>query len=158
MPVRPDRRGSARTILVGKSELANLMKLDNEPEHTIPPAKLDNFLEENKNDDAQDFNESAAFNQNGLVSEQVLVSSPILAPLKDEVNDQFVPAMAAIPEDRRKAGNRQRERRGSNDMMPIRPDRRTSGGTVQVGKGNLADLKKLDGEPEDKPKQQNDDQ
>ena len=155
MPIRPDRRSSATTIKVKKSDLVDLMKLDNDPGLKSPPAKLDDYLEETKNADGNDLYESANFHESGLISEKVFVSPPIVAPSNDEVDR--LPVMTAIPEDRRKGGCR-RQRRNSNDMMPIRPDRRSSVATMCVGKGDLADLKKLAEELDETPQQHGDDQ
>jgi len=75
-----------------------------------------------------------------------LLSPSITAPS----NDAITPADAVIttiPKIRRKSGPR---RRGSNDHVPIRPDRRCSVKTIMVSNGDFAELMKLDDEPEDK--------
>mmetsp|Transcript_21891 Transcript_21891/g.52085 ORF Transcript_21891/g.52085 Transcript_21891/m.52085 type:complete len:1010 (+) Transcript_21891:107-3136(+) len=160
MPIRPDRRSSVSTIIVKKSDLVDLTKLGNESGQKSPPAKLDDYLEENKNADGKDLYESAVFHESGLISEQMFVSPPITPPLNDEVDaiHNSLPAMTPIPEDRRTMGSRQRQRRGSNDMMPIRPDRRSSVSTLMLGKGDLANLKQLADESDEKPQQRGDNQ
>jgi len=70
-------------------------------------------------------------------------------PIKAQLNDIMATAaavatIATIPEERRKSTSKDHERRGSNDLMPIRPDRRTSGNTLMVGKGDLVELMKFD--------------
>jgi hypothetical protein len=73
------------------------------------------------------------------------LSPPIKAQLNDIIpTAAAIATIATIPEERRKLTSKDHERRGSNDLMPIRPDRRTSGNTLMVGKGDLVELMKFD--------------
>ena len=125
MPIRPDRRGSVNTMNIGKADLAELMKFDNSPVAIPQLTKLDDYLEETKHDEA-DIDLIERSNSNEL-------SDPVVAPLNDELeNDVSKP-----------------QRRGSNDLMPIRPNRRAS--VMVVESAEMLELMKLADEPEEAP-------
>lgn len=137
LPIRPDRRGSVNTMNIGKADLAELMKFDNSPVAKPQLTKLDDYLEETKHDEANiDLIENSNSNE---------LSDPVVAPLNDEVdnNDVTSPVVEGIPEDRRRPGATRQQRRGSNDLMPIRPNRRSSVQKMVVRNGDLAELMKL---------------
>lgn len=133
MPVRPDRRSSVtnrglntNALNVSKGDLSELMNLDAKTE------KLDDYLEETKNADS-DINSQ--------------LSSPLVASLNDEVDGNIVitPVPEPLPGDRVRSGRL--VRRGSNDLMPIMPNRRSSVKTRMVGNVDMVDPVNLDDEP-----------
>jgi carnitine O-acetyltransferase len=144
MPVRPDRRSSVNIFAIEKGDLTDLKKLDDEPEADAnPPAKLDDFLEENTKED---------FNDSARISETVFQAGQIVAPVTDAAStDNIVPAsaMTPIPENRKASG--QNSRRGSHDFVPVKPDRRISVNAIMVGKEDLSELLKLEDKTEVKP-------
>ena len=78
------------------------------------------------------------------------LSTPIKMPLKDEI-----PAITAINEETRCIESKRRQRRGSNDLLPIRPDRRSSAtnrglntNALNISKGDLSELMHLDSKTE----------
>lgn len=77
------------------------------------------------------------------------LSQPFKAPLNDESTDA-VATLTAIDGEMRKIESKRRQRRGSNDIMPIRPDRRSSVQTISVGKSELAELMKMGSYEEEK--------
>ena len=125
LPIRPDRRSSVNTMNIGKADVAELMKFDNSPVAIPQLTKLDDYLEETKHDEA-DIDLIERSNSNEL-------SDPVVAPLNDELeNDVSKP-----------------QRRGSNDLMPIRPNRRAS--VMVVESAEMLELMKLADEPEEAP-------
>ncbi len=133
MPIRPDRRDSVNAANVSKADLSELLKLDDKQDAHNLPEKLDNYLEETKIADSD-------------LSSPEPLSSPVVAPLNDEVdvNAIITPVMEVLPGDRLSGiGHR---RRGSNDLMPIMPNRRSSVKTRVIGKLDLVDLVKLEDE------------
>ena len=115
MPIRPDRRSSVQTLSVGKTELAELLKLESHEE------------EKGNVDD----------------EEPEPVSLPIVAPLNDELENNVI---SPAPADR---GRDKPVRRNSNDLMPIRPHRRTSVTTIPPT--GMLEAMKLYGEHEEAP-------
>merc|ERR1712224_32694 len=147
MPVRPDRRISVNIFALEKGDMADLKKLDDEPEvgAAEPPSKLDDFLEENMKEDLHD---------SALISEAVFHAGQMVATKDDAAstdnNIVHAPsAMTPIPENKKSAIRS--ARRGSNDFVPIKPDRRISVNAIIVGKEDLTDLLKLEDESEEKP-------
>lgn len=141
MPVRPDRRISVSIFAIEKGSLTDLKKLDDEPEADAdPPTKLDDFLEENMKED---------FNDSARISETAFQAGQNVVPVNDAAsidNIALAPAMASIPENRKEPGRK--DRRGSNDYVPVKPDRRISVSAMMVGKEDLVDLMKLEDESE----------
>jgi hypothetical protein len=160
MPVRPDRRISVNAVQVKKGELAELMKLADEPEGEMEGSlqRLDDFLESNSVDDV-DLHESTIVNfhlstnvqfnnseSNSTDADDPFLSSPMEAPLNDEL-DTGSP-MASIPEDLRRVGGGRPQRRRSNDKLPIRPNRRSSATMLKPSEVDLAELRKLVDDPD----------
>jgi hypothetical protein len=160
MPVRPDRRISVNAVQVKKGELAELMKLADEPEGEMEGSlqRLDDFLESNSVDDV-DLHESTIVNfhlstnvqfnnseSNSTDADDPFLSSPMEAPLNDEL-DTGSP-MASIPEDLRRVGGGRPQRRRSNDKLPIRPNRRSSATMLKPSEADLAELRKLVDDPD----------
>jgi len=180
MPIRPDRRTSANTLNIAKGDMAELSKLDNSGKGDAPKLKLDDsgkgdtpeeklcnlptkestpeqvpetldvFSEETKNTD-EAFHESS-------ITNKIVLSPPVVAPLNDVDDNDAIPenGMDTISEDRmqRRRSRAQATRRGSNDLMPVQPSRRTSVNAVMIGNGDLAELNqlaKLDDEADKKP-------
>lgn len=158
MPIRPDRRTSVNTIMVGKGDLAEFMKFDDSGKGDLAELmkkiddsgkgdlaelmeiddsseekpKLDDYSEETKNDGVKsiDLLESSSPDDN------VFLSAPIIALLNDEVGHGNITPDAGVM-----------GRRGSNDLMPIRPDRRSSvNNEVVDNAGAFAELMKLGAE------------
>ena len=137
MPVRPDRRSSVNAYKLGKGDLNELMKLDISPGQPKSPQKpnLDEYLKETKNAELVSplKEDEPTPNTIGTIPYQ---------PLEDD--DGPPPNMASIPEDMARSSPRRQERRGSNDLMPVRPNRRTSVNQIGIENGDMVELMKLE--------------
>ncbi len=133
MPIRPDRRSSVsnqglntNALNVSKGDLSELMNLDAKTE------KLDDYLEETKKADS-DINSQ--------------LSSPLGPSSNDEVDGNVIITPVPEPLLGDRVGSGRLVRRGSNDHMPIMPNRRSSVKTRVVGNVGMLDLVKVDDEP-----------
>ncbi len=117
MPIRPDRRSSVQTLSVGKTDLAELLKRESHEE------------EKGNVDD----------------EEPEPLSSPIVASLNDGLENNAIstPIISPAPADR---GRVKPIRRNSNDLMPIRPNRRTS---VTIERAGMLEAMQLHEENEE---------
>ena len=120
MPIRPDRRISSNTMNICKDEMAELMRLDDKLNEKLLSRKVEGHLEEDKR---------------ANIDEVEPLSPPIIALLNDEVDKNIIdtPVTEARP-----------QRRGSNDLMPIKPDRRCSANDMVVDNAGVLELMQSD--------------